>query len=233
MQIKAFFTLVFFLLVLATLVFGSMSNNDLTPDTPPAPPQTSFFEQTVPITNTFTGQSVQPGWCGPVHTVRSGDTLSSIARACGVPLASLIAANPTISNPHLIWPGQVIAVPVGGAAQPQAVPQTVPDSGANAQTIIAAPRSAEPAGIPSGLVPGGMIHAQAHGLPPNTEVTVGVGKAGTIPMHVDKGVTDAEGRLNVTVAIPKRAKSGEAWQISFITEKRPFVEVASLPFVIE
>ena len=37
-----------------------------------------------------------------VYTVRRGDTMYSIARSFGVSLASLIAANPTISDPHRI-----------------------------------------------------------------------------------------------------------------------------------
>jgi len=43
--------------------------------------------------------------------VQSGDTLFSIAVRFNVPLNSLIAANPQIANPNLIFPGQQICVP--------------------------------------------------------------------------------------------------------------------------
>src|SRR5262249_47938320 len=48
------------------------------------------------------------------YTVRSGDCLSEIAQKHGVGLSSLIAANPHIKNPNLIFPGQHINIP--GAA---------------------------------------------------------------------------------------------------------------------
>ena len=52
------------------------------------------------------------------YTVKSGDTLSAIATAHGVSLQSLKAANPQISNPNVIYPGQSINIPGGGSAAP-------------------------------------------------------------------------------------------------------------------
>lgn len=49
------------------------------------------------------------------YTVRDGDTLSGIAARHRVSLSSLVAAN-RITNPGLIHPGQVIAIPGGAAA---------------------------------------------------------------------------------------------------------------------
>ena len=45
------------------------------------------------------------------YTVRRGDTLYSIARRHGVGLLRLIAANPHISDPNRIYPGQSIVIP--------------------------------------------------------------------------------------------------------------------------
>lgn len=45
------------------------------------------------------------------YTVQPGDTLSSIAQQFGVTLATLEAANPQITDPDLIYPGQVITIP--------------------------------------------------------------------------------------------------------------------------
>ncbi|MBP7332828.1 MAG: LysM peptidoglycan-binding domain-containing protein [Desulfotomaculaceae bacterium] len=47
------------------------------------------------------------------YTVQSGDTLFLIARRFGLTLDALLAANPGIRDPDLIYPGQVITVPVG------------------------------------------------------------------------------------------------------------------------
>lgn len=48
------------------------------------------------------------------HTVRPGQSLYSIARSYGVSLDALLSANPEITNPARIFPGQVIYVPSGG-----------------------------------------------------------------------------------------------------------------------
>ena len=47
------------------------------------------------------------------HTVRRGETLYSIARSYGVSLQSLIAANPGITDPNRIYPGQTVVIPGG------------------------------------------------------------------------------------------------------------------------
>ena len=47
-------------------------------------------------------------------TVRSGDTLSGIAARNNVGLDALLAANPQIRNPDLIYPGQTVRLPAGG-----------------------------------------------------------------------------------------------------------------------
>ncbi len=54
-----------------------------------------------------------PGPCfnGTLYTVRPGDTLFEIARANNISLMALIAANPQIPDPNLIYPGQVICLP--------------------------------------------------------------------------------------------------------------------------
>lgn len=45
------------------------------------------------------------------YTVQPGDTMYQIARRTGVSLESLISANPSVTNPNLIFPGQVINIP--------------------------------------------------------------------------------------------------------------------------
>lgn len=49
--------------------------------------------------------------------VKSGDTMSALAKKAGVSLKAFIAANPQITNPNLIRPGQILNVP---DAQPTA-----------------------------------------------------------------------------------------------------------------
>ena len=58
------------------------------------------------------------------YTVQPGDTMFSIARRFNVPLDELIAANPQIPNPNLIFPGQIVCVPEF-ACPPNTFPYTV------------------------------------------------------------------------------------------------------------
>ena len=44
------------------------------------------------------------------HTVSRGDTLWAIARRYGLSLAALIALNPQVKNPNLIYPGEKVRV---------------------------------------------------------------------------------------------------------------------------
>ncbi|MFZ5944947.1 MAG: SafA/ExsA family spore coat assembly protein [Bacillota bacterium] len=51
--------------------------------------------------------------CRGIHyIVQPGDTLYTISRRFHISLQALIMANPQITNPNLIFPGQVICIPV-------------------------------------------------------------------------------------------------------------------------
>jgi LysM repeat protein len=56
--------------------------------------------------------------CGDTYVVRAGDTMRKIAQACGITLQSLIAANPEVINPNLIFPGQVLRTKPGVVIPP-------------------------------------------------------------------------------------------------------------------
>ncbi|MGE5598272.1 MAG: LysM peptidoglycan-binding domain-containing protein [Bacteroidota bacterium] len=60
-------------------------------------------------------QAAPPCPNGQLYTVRAGDSMFEIARRFNVPLNTLIAANPQVSNPNLILPGQILCVPVPAA----------------------------------------------------------------------------------------------------------------------
>lgn len=64
------------------------------------------------------GTQSQQGWCSPQnmcvqYVVQPGDSLFTIANMYNVSLQSVIRANPQITNPNQIFPGQVVQVPVG------------------------------------------------------------------------------------------------------------------------
>ena len=56
---------------------------------------------------------------GNMYTVQPGDTMYEIARRNNLPLSVLIAANPQITDPNLIFPGQVICIPLPQAQLPE------------------------------------------------------------------------------------------------------------------
>src|SRR5688572_17156049 len=62
------------------------------------------------------------------HTVQAGETLYRISLRYGVSLTALVQAN-NISNPNLIFVGQVLIIPTGGTTPPPVV--TPPPSGGN------------------------------------------------------------------------------------------------------
>jgi len=57
------------------------------------------------------------------YTVQPGDTVGNIARAFGTTIAAIVSAN-TLSNPSLIYPGQVLLIPVGTVTPPQPPPSS-------------------------------------------------------------------------------------------------------------
>ena len=46
-----------------------------------------------------------------VYTVKKGDTLWGISKRYGKELSAVIAANPQIKNPNLIYPGDEVRMP--------------------------------------------------------------------------------------------------------------------------
>lgn len=61
--------------------------------------------------------------CGATYTVQRGDYLVAIAKKCGTTASAILAANPSIKNWNLIYPGQVLKMPDG--TQPSVVAGSV------------------------------------------------------------------------------------------------------------
>lgn len=59
--------------------------------------------------------------CGSAVVVQRGDTLTKIARRCGVSVQALAAAN-GIRNIHRVWVGQRLIIPAAGSAPAAASP---------------------------------------------------------------------------------------------------------------
>lgn len=78
------------------------------------------------------------------HRVRVGDTLSGIAQQYGTTVAALQRANPSITNPNLIYPGQRIVIPGSGStgsSRPAPAPSTPPTAGSPTPPTRGLPRT--------------------------------------------------------------------------------------------
>ncbi len=63
------------------------------------------------------------------YTVVRGDNLFRISLRFGTTIASIVAANPSITNPNLIFAGQVLNIPTGGTPPTQPPPTEPPPPG--------------------------------------------------------------------------------------------------------
>ena len=78
----------------------------------------------IPTGSTQSPASYPPS--GGTYIVQWGDTLGIIAGKTGTSVASLLAVNPQITNPSLIYTGQVIYLPAGVGTPPIYPPQPPP-----------------------------------------------------------------------------------------------------------
>ena len=147
------------------------AGSEVTGSIPPPPPPTWTWEGGTPI------------------TVAPGETLQSIARQHGVPVAALMEAN-NISNPAIVQPGQHLVIPrYRTAGAPTSPPQTRVASTMPVMpsTPIGAPRTAlAPTSGIHIVAPGETLHsiarlygkpvlvlAKANNIAPDTMVRVG------------------------------------------------------------
>ncbi|WP_018752373.1 LysM peptidoglycan-binding domain-containing protein [Paenibacillus sanguinis] len=72
------------------------------------------------------------------HVVKQGDTLFKLSKAWGMPLQSLIAANPQLSDPNKLKIGEIVNIPSAsggsGGSAPHENPGTMPGAGGKKNT---------------------------------------------------------------------------------------------------
>ncbi len=133
--------------------------------------------------------------CGAYYEVQRNDTLTEIAQECGTTIEQLMAVNPDIVDPSLIYAGQRLAIPAQGS------PYTVsiaPDSGP----------------------PGTMLMVTASGFPPGARVQVGLGRfRSEYDVYATREIGD-NGTLTATVNIPTTATIGEEWMAVVVLNRQ-------------
>jgi N-acetylmuramoyl-L-alanine amidase len=101
---------------------------------------------------------------GQSHVVKSGETLSGIARSHDVSLGSLVKANPQVTDPDLIRPGQRLNIPAKTAGTTSSAPARTPAPKTTAPTTAPVPDAPVPAPTSSGLTaPTSTLRRGAHG----------------------------------------------------------------------
>ncbi len=162
-------------------------------------------------------QAVQQGSaCGSTYTIQNGDTLGDVAKTCGISLSDLLAANTQIANPNHVVAGQVVSVPnpLAGRGGGDPLAQIEPQ-------------------VQSGrLAPGSTLEITAQGLPPNTNVRIGLGLESSGYRRLTTAQTDAQGDLVISVTIPFDAAPGEDAFIQLTTEGVPTIQRMSETFVV-
>ncbi len=149
-----------------------------------------------PISSTSPSRSQQQLSTSSAHTVRSGDTLSAIARANGVSLQALIQANPQINNPNLIYPGQQVNLPAGatggsvgsggdavdaGRRVTPTGPRRLPPPGVDPRSLEAPGETRAPSG------PSSISAAELQRIVPN----IGASRAAEVARHLSSAMSEA------------------------------------------
>jgi LysM repeat protein len=124
------------------------------------------------------------------YTVQPGDWLIQVAQRYDTTLATILAANPDITNPNRIQVGQEIVIPVGG------------EDGDAAVTI-------SPMAGPAGTA----VQVTAVRYAPNAEIIVGIGRPNAEPITSHTVTTDEEGIAVTTVTVPTDARANERYTV--------------------
>jgi LysM repeat protein len=97
--------------------------------TAPGIPDTAGPGMHVPVPNPviIPGTGSQPNF--PVHVVQRGETLFRISQNYGTTVSAVLQVNPQIANPNLIYPGDLIIIPVLAPIPPTGPGFPIPPTG--------------------------------------------------------------------------------------------------------
>jgi LysM repeat protein len=131
---------------------------------------------------------------GSVYIVQPGDNLTIIAQRLGTTVSALEQANPQITNPSLIYPGEQITLPSG----------IIPVTGS--QPVVQISPLSGPVGT--------LVTVDGSGFPANTDLNITVGAQSAASTPSTTVTTDASGDFTAQVAMPADAQPGSTWTIT-------------------
>jgi LysM repeat protein len=153
-------------------------------------------------------------------TVQPGDDLYAIAQAYNTTVSAIQALNPQITNPGLIYSGEVLQIPVGAVSYP-----TVPITGYGPSAVI----------TPSSGPQGSDVQVVVSGFPADTPIEIGLHKLGDRLIESTADLTtDASGNASITMQIPKGANAniGLVWLAQVSTTSGESITINSSGFSI-
>jgi LysM repeat protein len=154
------------------------------------------------------------------YTVQSGDNLSTIAQTYGTTVSAIMALNPQITDPNLIYPNEVLVIPVGLVTT-----LIIPITGATPAAII----------TPSSGPQGTQVQVVLSGFPADAGVEIGLHKLNRnlIESTADT-TTDEYGSATVSMRIPVGANvdNNRVWLAQVSTTTGPSLTISSNEFVV-
>jgi protein involved in polysaccharide export with SLBB domain len=141
--------------------------------------------------------------CGDTYVVQPGNYLAQIAAYCGTTVASILALNPQIIYPSLIYPGQVLRLT---SSAPVSTTTTTTYSG-YARVSLSATRAEA----------GDDVVVYVSGFPAYAEIDYRVGLLGEDFTDIYDGTVAANGTDSQTITIPDDAEKGEYWVVEVVT----------------
>jgi LysM repeat protein len=152
------------------------------------------------------------------YIVQPGDYLSAIANTYGTSVAAILALNPQITDPNLIYPGEALQIPVGTVTSP-----VIPLTGAYATVT------------PYSVSPGSKIQVSVNGFPATTPILVSAHPVNSTQLEVNKDAnTNANGKATVTLRIPSSLNGNysQSWVAQVYTTSGTNVNVTSNQFIV-
>jgi LysM repeat protein len=152
------------------------------------------------------------------YIVQPGDYLSEIANTYGTTVAAILALNPQITDPNLIYPGEVLRIPQGTIPAP-----VIPLTGAYATVT------------PSVNSPGSKIQVSVNGFPANTSILVSAHPLNSTQVEVNKDATsNANGKATISLKIPSsvNVNYSQTWIAQIYTTSGTNMNVTSNTFIV-
>jgi len=182
--------------------------------------------------------------CGDTYTVQSRDYLARIARTCGTTVSSILALNPQITNPNLVYTGMVLRLtdsapytyanfykPFYSYYSGYAYSYTYnPYNYQNSTTS----RYAKVTLSDTSVAAGDDVTVTASRFPANSEIDFRLYEEGEETSAIVDGTVDSEGNASQEFSIPSDADEGGTWYVLVLTTSQAdIVEVTSHSIHIE